>query len=233
MRVITRVLLVEDEEDAREILEFYLDTIFDEVEIAKDGREGVEKFKEYFENGKTFDLILTDIQMPHLNGLDMIDEITHLNEDQKFIIVSAYKDEEYLLKSISLNVVSYFVKPLEVKNMMSILKKVKEKVIEDKKESAQDTIIINSSYTYDVKSDLLLQENKEVDLSNKETLLLKALLKDITTIKTKDNLKMGIWNNCDTSDATLRTIIKRLKDKISLNDFIVSKKGKGYKIELQ
>ena len=63
MSVITRVLLVEDEEDAREILEFYLDTIFDEVEIAKDGQEGISKFKEYFEKNKTFDLVLTDIQM--------------------------------------------------------------------------------------------------------------------------------------------------------------------------
>ena len=171
--------------------------------------------------------------MPHLNGLDMIDEITLLNEDQKFIVVSAYKDEEYLLKSISLNVVSYFVKPLEVKNMMSILKKVKEKVLEEKNDTTQDLIIINSSFTYNTKSDLLFNSDKEVDLSNKETLLLKALLKDIEIIKTKDDLKIGIWNNKETSDATLRTIIKRLKDKVSENDFIVSKKGKGYKIELQ
>ena len=122
--LITRVLLVEDEEDAREILEFYLDTIFDEVKIACDGQEGLELYTKYHEENKTFDLVLTDIQMPNKDGLSMLDDITQINEDQKFIIVSAYKDEEYLFRSIGLNVISYFVKPLEVKTVMEMLKKV-------------------------------------------------------------------------------------------------------------
>ena len=130
--LITRVLLVEDEEDAREILSFYLDTIFDEIEIAKDGQEGFDYYEKSFNENKTFDLVLTDIKMPNKDGLVMIEEITALNDDLKFIIVSAFKDEEYLFRSIGLNVISYFVKPLEVKNMMEILKKVKTKVLEDK-----------------------------------------------------------------------------------------------------
>ena len=51
-KTITRVLLVEDEEDAREILGFYLDTIFDEVEVASNGQEGYDKFLENYENDK-------------------------------------------------------------------------------------------------------------------------------------------------------------------------------------
>jgi DNA-binding response OmpR family regulator len=58
--------------------------------------------------------------------------------------------------------------------------------------------------------------------------LLKALLNNKETIKTKDELKLAIWNDVNTSDVTLRTVIKRLKDKIKEEDFIVSKKGRGY-----
>lgn len=232
MNITTRVLLVEDEEDAREILSFYLDTVFDEVKVAVDGQNGLDIYKQYHEEDKTFDLVISDIKMPNLNGIEMIERISLENENQKFIIVSAHKDEEYLFKSISLNVISYFVKPLEVTNIMNILKKVKEKVLEDKKLMNKEEVIkINSSYSYDVKKEILYNKDKNIDLSKKETLLLKALLEDIKSIKSKDSLKLSIWNDINSSDATLRTIIKRLKDKISKEDFIVSKKGKGYIVE--
>jgi len=232
-KITTRVLLVEDEEDAREILEFYLDTVFDEVEVACDGVQGVEKYQHAIELQQTFDVIVTDIKMPNKNGLEMIEEITQLNEEQKFIIVSAHKDEEYLFRSINLNVMSYFVKPLEVKNIMEILKKVKNKVLEDKSAnpSSAKIIQINRTYQFNVQTQLLSSKEGSVDLSKKEVLLLTALLEDIHVIKTKEDLKKSIWNDTTTSDATLRTVIKRLKDKIIDDDFIVSKKGRGYIIE--
>ncbi len=231
--IITRVLLVEDEEDAREILSFYLDTIFDEVQIACDGQEGLEFYKKYNDENKTFDLVLTDIKMPNKDGLSMIDDITAINGNQKFIIVSAYKDEEYLFRSIGLNVISYFVKPLEVKNIMELLKKVKSKVLEEKsqEEIIDEVISLNSVYTFNTKTNLLYKNDELVDLSKKETLLVQGLIKDIKQIKTKEFLKEFIWNDPKTSDATLRTVIKRVKDKIVDNDFIVSKKGLGYIIE--
>lgn len=231
--LITRVLLVEDEEDAREILEFYLDTVFDEVSIACDGEQGLEIYKNAYDDKKAFDLVLTDIRMPNKDGLSMIEDITKINDNQKFIIVSAYKDEEYLFKSISLNVISYFVKPLEVKNMMEMLKKVKSKVLEEKSkiETIDEVLILNDSYTFNTKTNLLYNNDELINLSKKETLLIQALISDIKNIKSKDFLKEFIWNDSKTSDATMRTVIKRVKDKISDNDFIVSKKGLGYIIK--
>ena len=231
--LITRVLLVEDEEDAREILEFYLDTIFDEVEIACDGQEGLELYTKSYEENKAFDLVLTDINMPNKDGLSMIDDITALNENQKFIIVSAYKDEEYLFRSIGLNVISYFVKPLEVKNIMEMLKKVKTKVLEDKsKQEVQVELInLNQTYSFNTKTNLLYKGEELINLSKKETLLILALITNIKEIKTKEFLKEFIWNDDKTSDATMRTVIKRVKDKVVDDDFIVSKKGLGYIVE--
>ncbi|MAC84519.1 MAG: transcriptional regulator [Arcobacter sp.] len=231
--LITRVLLVEDEEDAREILSFYLDTIFDEVEIAEDGQIGFDKYKNSLEENKAFDLVLTDIKMPNKDGLSMIEDITALNDNQKFIIVSAFKDEEYLFKSIGLNVISYFVKPLEVKNIMEILKKVKTKVLEDKSkvEVELEVINLNKTYSFNTKTNLLYKGENLISLSKKEILLLQALTSNIKEIKTKEFLKEFIWSDVKTSDATMRTVIKRVKDKVHDDDFIVSKKGLGYIIE--
>ncbi len=234
MNRITRVLLVEDEEDAREILGFYLDTIFDEVEVASNGQEGFDKFLEYSKQNKYFDVIVTDIKMPDKDGLTMLEEITEINEEQKFIIVSAFKDEEYLFRSINLNVISYFVKPLVVENIMQILKKVKNSIIEAKPANIvidEKPIKINETYTYDKVKKLLYDHKEIVGLSKKETLLLDAMILRKGSINSNEILKKEVWNDINTSDATLRTVIKRVKDKISKNDFIVSKKGLGYIIE--
>ncbi|PHO13579.1 transcriptional regulator [Malaciobacter marinus] len=232
-KITTRVLLVEDEEDAREILSFYLDTIFDEVQIACDGQEGLNIYKKYYEEEKSFDLVLTDIKMPNKDGLTMVEDITKLNDEQKFIIVSAYKDEEYLFKSIGLNIISYFVKPLEIKTVMAILKKVKSKVLEDKSKNKNlsEIINLNKTYSFNTKTNLLYKKDELIHLSKKETLLLKALITNIKQIKTKEFLKKSIWNDTNTSDATMRTVIKRVKDKVSDDDFISSIKGIGYIIE--
>jgi len=231
---ITRVLLVEDEDDAREILEFYLDTVFDEVEVASNGLEGLNIFNENLENGKLFDVIVTDIRMPQLDGLSMLEKITQKNEEQKFIIVSAYKDEEYLFRSINLNVISYFVKPLVVENIMQILKKVKKSILE-KNEKIEivdnDLTKINETYFYSKDKKLLYDKDELVNLSKKETLLLDAMIRKKGEIITNEYLKKSVWNDSKTSDATLRTVIKRVKDKVSKDDFIVSKKGMGYIIE--
>jgi DNA-binding response OmpR family regulator len=228
----TRVLIVEDEEDAREILAFYLERIFEEVLIARNGLEGLELYTQYYNMNTPFDLVITDIQMPIKDGLKMIDDITLINKKQNFIIVSAYKDEKYLFRSINLNVLSYFVKPLDIKKIMIILKQIKDDLLIEKEKNSVEApkIIIkfNELYSYNSKTNFLYKNETIIDLSKKEILLLKALINNIELIKTKDDLKQYIWNDRDTSDATLRTVIKRLKDKISAKDFILSKKGIGY-----
>lgn len=228
----TRVLLVEDEADAREILSFYLNTIFEDVVVAVDGQEALEIFEKDFNNNRYFDLVLTDIKMPRLDGMDMIEKMLDLVENQKFIIVSAYKDEEKLLKSINFRVLGYFVKPINVDNMMEILKKAKAEVLKEKKEKSKEKLLnINKNYKYSLEQKLLYCDSALVKLSKKETQLLDVLLRNIGKIVTIKECKIALWNDENKSDTTFRTVMKRLKDKIVLNDFILSLKGQGYTIE--
>ncbi len=229
---ITRVLLVEDEVDAREILSFYLNTIFEDVVVASDGQDGLEIFKEEQKNGKCFDLVLTDIKMPRLNGMDMIEKILSIKESQKFIIVSAYKDEEKLLKSINFRVLGYFLKPINVDNMMEILKKAKAEVLKEKKRNRSEKLLkINENYNYSLTQHLLYHNSSLVKLSKKETELLNVLAENIGKIVTIKECKLALWGDVNKSDTTFRTVMKRLKDKIITDDFILSLKGQGYMIE--
>ncbi|NKQ41136.1 MAG: response regulator transcription factor [Sulfurovum sp.] len=223
----TRVLLCEDEKDAREILSFYLNTIFEEVVVAEDGLEGLEIYKKNFKNNTEFDLILTDIKMPNMDGIEMLETIHEINKNQKFIIVSAYQDEEKLLKSINLRVLGYFVKPLNVDNIMEMLQKAKEEVLKER----QSNIKINLIYTYDINEKLLYENSKIVKLSRRETQVLDILMRSQGKIVPTDRFKEEIWGSIEKLDSTFRTVVKRLKDKIKKDDFILSRKGQGYMIE--
>ncbi|MBN2965207.1 response regulator [Sulfurospirillum sp. T05] len=227
MELKTRVMLVEDEATAREILGFYLGTLFDEVLVAKDGKEGLETFLSH----QPIDLILTDIRMPHMNGLEMIEAIKKHQEDQKFIVVSAHKEEELLLRSINLRVIGYFVKPLNIDTVMEILQKAKAEVLREKEKLLQNParITLNATYVYDTNGGLLYHtDGTLIPLSKKELLLLQALLQHKGKILPVSTCKTLLWGDEEVSDATFRTLMKRLRDKISADDFILSRKGQGY-----
>ena len=230
---ITRVLLVEDEALARKTLAFYLNTIFDEVILASDGQEGLSIINENYQNGNEFDLVFTDLNMPNVNGMTMIDEILKLIPNQRFIIVTAHKNEEDLLKLINLRVLGYFVKPLNIDNMMEILKKAKDEVLEEKTPSVDNKslITLNKTYTFDSVNNKLYGDGLIVKLSKKESEILDVLINNLGELIPMEKFKQVVWNDINTNDSSFRTVMKRLKDKIKDDDFIISHKGYGYIIE--
>lgn len=231
----TKVLLVEDEELARKTLAFYLNTIFDEVIVACDGADALEIIKKSFDKKENFDLIITDLNMPNVNGMQMIDEILKLIPNQRFIIVSAHKNEEDLLKLINLRVSGYFVKPLNIDNMMEMLQKAKEEVLLDKQPKIQEKtnklLKLNNSYTFDLETNKLYNKGIIVKLSKKESEVLEILIENLGVLISVDKFKELIWNDITINDSSFRTVMKRLKDKIKDDDFIISHKGYGYIIE--
>ena len=229
----TRVLLVEDEDVARKTLSFYLNTIFDEVVVACDGNEGSSIFKKNFDENNKFDLVLTDLNMPNKNGMAMIDDIRTIVSNQRFIIVSAHKNEDDLLKLINLRVLGYFVKPLNIDNMMEMLKKAKEEVLADNIDSTEksDFLTLNKRYTYNKINDKLYNAENIVKLSKKELDILKVLIANLGVVVPVEKFKEVVWNDINTNDSAFRTVMKRLKDKVKDDDFIISHKGYGYIIE--
>lgn len=231
----TRVLLVEDEELARKTLSFYLNTIFDEVVVACDGQEGLELVKENYSKNNYFDLVLTDLKMPNIDGMEMIEAILSFMPNQRFIIVSAHKDEDDLLKLINLRVLGYFVKPLNIDNMMELLQKAKEEVISEKQSVTHvqetDLIKLNDTYTFDLLNNKLYRDGLIVKLSKKESEILEVLIENLGNLVSIEKFKTDVWDDITISDSSFRTVMKRLKDKLKDNDFIISQKGYGYTIE--
>ena len=118
-----KLLYVEDDENIRETMLRLLENIFIDITVAIDGKEGIEKFKT-----KQFDLIISDINMPHLSGLEMIEEIKKDSPDISVLMVSGYSDSEYFLKAIELDVDGFIIKPLAIKQFTSVLHKIIQRI---------------------------------------------------------------------------------------------------------
>ena len=110
------VLYVEDEKEIRESISKFLHKIFPHVDIAINGEEGLEK---YFQH--SYDIVITDILMPKMNGLELIRHIRQINKEQEIIVISANTDANNLTKAIQLEVTGYVIKPINFDQTLSVL----------------------------------------------------------------------------------------------------------------
>ena len=111
------ILYVEDDERIRESFTSIFSKLFKNVTVAIDGEDGLEKYKELREE-KQFDIIISDINMPNVNGMEMLKEIRNIDQGIPFIFTTAHADSEYLLEAIRLGVTHYLIKPIDIKQMM-------------------------------------------------------------------------------------------------------------------
>lgn len=148
------VLYVEDDITIQNSLGNILKKVFKEVIICDDGKEGLSNYKLYTNDmGIDFDVIISDINMPNMNGLEMIKQIRALNEDIPAILTTAHGEADYLLEAIKIGVSGYTLKPIDTKELLITVQKYCEslrniKIIEkNEKELSEYMSFINSLST--------------------------------------------------------------------------------------
>lgn len=119
-----RVLYIEDEELAREKFGKFLKRRFDEVILCQNGVEGFMKFQEYFSKNQKFDLILSDINMPKMDGLELLEGIRQYDLEVPVIFITARSESQQMIKAINLHVENYILKPIDFDMVNTTLDKV-------------------------------------------------------------------------------------------------------------
>lgn len=114
-----KILVVDDEEGARELFSTILSDEGYTIALATNGEEALALF-----NNDSFDLVITDIKMPVMDGLQLLQEIRKTGSKTDVIMVTAYGEVESYLKAMSLGAAEYINKPIRIKELKRIVHKV-------------------------------------------------------------------------------------------------------------
>jgi CheY-like chemotaxis protein len=122
------VLCVEDEPKAREVSTKIFSRFFNTVDAKENGVEGYLAFKEKYLNNEKYDLIISDINMPKLDGMEMLKKIREIDTQVPVVFVTARNESDVLLRAIELQVSDFIIKPLNIDTITSVINKVSEKL---------------------------------------------------------------------------------------------------------
>jgi len=214
------VLIAEDEEQLLSSMTEYLQIFFENVYVARDGISALSVYE-----SKKPDIIIADINMPHLDGLSMIEKIREKDDKTKIIITTAHSEKEKLFKAIKLHLVTYLVKPVNSDELKELLLSLVDELRKD-----SDNITLKEDFYWDQEKKLLFNGDAEVELKEKE----KKVMDFMCSHPNQTVSAIDIYNHIyedqperDFSSNSITSLIKRLRPKLP-EDTIASIYGVGY-----
>ena len=155
-----RVLYVEDDEMIREELSETIEFDVKELIVAENGEDGLEKFKKY-----NPDLVITDVKMPKMNGLQMSKEIKSISRNTPIIVTTAFSDSEYLMEAIKIGIDRYVTKPVDIDKLYDAMNELATILLYEKEKETQNKYL---RYILDFNpSFILIASNKKIEYINK------------------------------------------------------------------
>lgn len=214
-----RLLVVEDDKTLREGIGEYLVEFGYTVIEAKDGREAISKFNH------DINLIILDIQIPFVNGLDVLKEIRRKSK-VPVLILTAFSDEEYKIEAFTNLADGYIEKPFSLPVLKARIDSLMKKNFGQIEKFEYKNIEINfTSYTAKI-------NDEKIDINAKELEILKCLLDNEGQALTRMQIIDNVWKETEEIpyDRVIDVYIKELRKKLGL-DCIITIRNVGYKLE--
>lgn len=215
------VLLAEDDCNLREsfakVLSLYMGTILK----ACDGEDAYHLYKHQHP-----DILITDIKMPKINGLELIKQIRKENAHLPIIVTSAYSDKDFLFESIKLSLIDYVVKPIRESELKRLLEQC-AKILEEK---GNKIVALNSNYAYNYSNKTMLCNNVETSLTNKEVEFLEILLSHKGSLVTRQILEDKLYVYEEAPPSALKNLVFKLRKKMG-SDIVKTVGNLGYAIK--
>jgi DNA-binding response OmpR family regulator len=206
------LLFVENEKIIRENFEEFFNLLFKEVFVAIDGVEALKLYKLHKP-----DLIITDIKMPNMNGIELVSRIRKKDKKTSIVVISAHTDQEFLLSSIPLNLIEYIVKPLTQEKLYNIFYLFMK----------NQTIPKIPNFIFNEEKNQIIVNEKIFELSLKENKFLSKIINNSNRVVSYEEIEEDIWNDKSMSQNALRLFIKNLRKKLPKN-FIRNVSNQGY-----
>ena len=194
------VLYIEDEEMIRENVTELISDYFGAFDTASSGEEGYEKFLD-----KKYDIIIVDIELPKMNGIELLGKIREEDRDIHLVVISAHTKTEYLLGSIPFKLEQYIVKPLTSRKIKELLTTLNSAFTNESIIELVSDVILNKE------SSIVSFSGEKFSLTKRELGIL-SILADKKVI-TYDEIDRQ-WEDEVPSENAVRSCIKKLRRKL-------------------
>lgn len=217
-----KILILEDDDLFASTLEDFLSDEGFEVDIAKDGEECLElNFK------KNYDLYIFDINVPKINGLDLLEQLRQSDDNTPTIFLTSYKDKDTLHDAFLKGCDDYLKKPADLDELILRIKALLKR---NKKQFK--VIDLSNNFTFNPSTKRVYENDVDLNLPIKVLDLIELFLENKGEIVTKNMIISKLWTTQEEySEGSIRVYINQIK-KILGKDAISNIKGIGYKIEL-
>jgi len=231
MSVKKKILIVEDDHNFGSILKDYLSLHKYETTLAKNGIEGLEKFKKH-----EYDLCILDVMMPFKDGFSLATDIRSINEEIPIIFLTAKSLKEDVIKGFKIGADDYLIKPFDSEILLFKIKSIFKRKMNVNKESADKIDYVFSSYRYNSKfRELQYKSDSPITLSPKEGKLLTLLLDNINDLTTREEALIKIWNDDNYfTSRSMDVYVTKIRKYLSKDSKIKIENihGKGFKFSV-
>jgi len=214
------ILIAEDEKQILNSMVEYLEIFFEKVYRAEDGLSAYS----IYENEKP-DIIITDINMPHLDGLSMIEKIRKKDLKTKIIITTAHSEKEKLIQAIELHLVKYLIKPIQSDKLKELLFGLVDELRQKK-----DRVYLKEEFYWDKSKKRLFHKGEEIALKPKEQKVLELLCSHTNQSISAIDIYNYLYEDQperDFSSNAITSLMKRIRQKLP-KETIKSSYGVGY-----
>lgn len=212
------VLIVEDDKMAANAIEQSLSMYCAKVYVANDGLAGFEMYEQYKP-----DIVIADINMPKMSGLEMVEAIHNISPHVPFIIITSYDNSKNMLESIEQGAYSYLRKPIRIEELQTALLMATKNIYNAK-------VILYKGFSYDSQSKLLYNaKGAKISLTKSQQEVLHLLISNIDNIVEYSTIESYVWQEKSMSLDALRMCIKKIRDK-SYDEIIENISKVGYRI---
>ena len=226
-----KILLVEDDNNFGSILRDYLTLHSYEITLAKNGIEGLEKFKKH-----NYDICILDVMMPFKDGFSLASDIRSINEEVPLIFLTAKSLKEDVIKGFKIGADDYLIKPFDSEILLFKIKSIFKRKISLKKATDNKVDYIFSSFRYNSKfRELQFKNDKPVTLSPKEGKLLTLLLDNMNDLTTREEALVKIWNDDNYfTSRSMDVYVTKIRKYLSKDPKIKIENihGKGFKFSI-
>lgn len=218
-----KILVIEDDRDIEELLQFFLEDNGYQIAIARDGLEGITMFRE-----GGFSLILLDIMLPKIDGYAVC-ELVRKESDIPIIMVTALSDEEDQMKGLDLLADDYITKPFSMPVLLRKIGAVLRRSQRNQKGEA-NRMLLYQQLRLDLDNYQVFVAGEETSLTKREFEILKMLLENQGKVMTREILLEQLWQyEFYGNDRVVDNHIKNLRRKLG-GSYIETVKGVGYRI---